>query len=271
MAGMCRARHHSLKHNPSLRLVELEELSPMTSKTEQVKSLFEIPEKYLDPRRYDIKIRVETVQQFTDKLKFDQILDIGCGDGSISLPLLPRCNKLTLVDLSRNMLDRAWRRIPSDRLNDVERIGGDFMDANLEPQSFDLIFCIGVLAHVDSPAAVIQRVAQLAKPGGWVILEFTDSFHFWGVPVVLYQKVLKLLRPEPYKLNRLKKRQVLGLCRENGLSVSEVYRYGLPPIGSHKFLNQEEMYSLTRRLFGPSNENRKVWMGNQFIYRFQKT
>jgi 2-polyprenyl-3-methyl-5-hydroxy-6-metoxy-1,4-benzoquinol methylase len=144
------------------------------------------------------------------------------------------------------------------------------MGANLRPQSFDLIFCVGILAHVNSPSAVIAKVAELAKPGAWVILEFTDSFHFWGVPVVLYQKVLKLLRPEPYKLNRLKKRQVLSLCRENGFDISRLYRYGLPPLGSHKFMDQEEMYRLVRRLFGPSDQNRKRWMGNQFIYCLQK-
>jgi ubiquinone/menaquinone biosynthesis C-methylase UbiE len=242
----------------------------MTSKTEQVRSLFESPEKYLDPRQYDIRIRVETVQQFTNALNIESVLDIGCGDGSISLPLLPRCNKLTLLDLSTNMLDLACRRIPSSRLGDVERICGDFMGANFELRSFDLIFCIGVLAHVDSPSAVIEKVARLAKPGAWIILEFTDSFHLWGVPVVLYQKALALLRPEPYKLNRLKRHQVLGLCRDNGLVVSGVYRYGLPPLGSHKLLSQAGMYSLTRHLFGTSDQNRRGWMGNQFIYCFQK-
>ncbi|HEY5213712.1 MAG TPA: class I SAM-dependent methyltransferase [Acidobacteriaceae bacterium] len=243
----------------------------MTSKTEQVRSLFEIPQKYLDPRQYDIRIRVETVQQFTDASKFERVLDIGCGDGSISLPLLPCCSKLTLLDLSTNMLDLASKRIPSGRVNDVELISGDFMGANFEPQSFDLILCIGVLAHVDSPAAVIERVARLAKPGAWVILEFTDSFHLWGVPVVLYQKSLALLRPEPYKLNRLKKRQVLGLCSSNGLGVSAVYRYGLPPLGSHKLLNQRKMYRLTRYLFGTSARSQNGWMGNQFIYQFKKS
>jgi 2-polyprenyl-3-methyl-5-hydroxy-6-metoxy-1,4-benzoquinol methylase len=244
---------------------------PMISKTEQVRTLFETPKKYLDPRQYDIRIRVETVQHFTDKSDFDRILDIGCGDGSISLPLLPRCKKLSLLDLSRNMLDLASKRIPSSRLDDVEMIDGDFMSADLKPQSFDLIFCIGVLAHVDSPAAVIEKLATLAKPGAWVILEFTDSFHFWGVPVVFYQYLLRLLRPEPYKLNRLKKIDVLSLCKKNGLVISDLYRYGLPPLGSHKFLTQDGMYSLTRHLFGSSNLNRKRWMGNQFIYRLQKT
>jgi 2-polyprenyl-3-methyl-5-hydroxy-6-metoxy-1,4-benzoquinol methylase len=242
----------------------------MTSKTEQVKSLFEVPEKYFGSRRFDIRIRLDTVKQFTDTLMFDRVLDIGCGDGSISLPLLPRCNRLTLLDLSMKMLELARRNIPAERSNDVDLIEGDFMGADLEPQSLDLILCIGVLAHVDSPAAVIAKVAQLAKPGAWVILEFTDSFHFWGVPVVLYQKLLKLLRPEPYKLNRLKRQQVLGLCRENGLTPSALYRYGLPPLGSDMVVGQEEMYRMTRYLFGASHQNRNRWMGNQFIYCLQR-
>ncbi|MEO6965571.1 MAG: class I SAM-dependent methyltransferase, partial [Acidobacteriaceae bacterium] len=157
----------------------------MTSKIERVKSLFEIPEKYLGPRQFDIQIRVETVQQFTNTQKFDRVLDIGCGNGAISLPLLPRCGRLTLVDISSRMIELARKRIPSERSNDVELINGNFLDANLEPQSFDLILCIGVLAHVDSPAAVVAKLAQLAKPGAWIVLEFTDSFHFWGVPVML--------------------------------------------------------------------------------------
>jgi len=243
----------------------------MISKTEQVKTLFETPQKYLDPRQYDIRIRVETVGQFTEGLEFKNILDIGCGDGSISLPLLPRCKKLTLLDLSRNMLNLASKRIPSNRLDDVEMIDGDFITANLESESFDLIFCIGVLAHVDSPADVIEKVSRLAKPGAWIILEFTDSFHFWGVPVVFYQNLLKLLKPAPYKLNRLRRIEVLKLCRHSGLGILGLYRYGLPPLGSHKFLDQEGMYGLTRRLFGSSKHSRKQWMGNQFIYRLQKS
>jgi 2-polyprenyl-3-methyl-5-hydroxy-6-metoxy-1,4-benzoquinol methylase len=244
--------------------------SAMTSKLEQVKSLFEIPDKYLCPRQFDIQIRVETVKQFTENLRVDRVLDIGCGDGSISMPLLPRCNHLTLVDLSSRMLDLARNKIPFDRSNDVEVINGSFIDSNLRPQSFDLILCVGVLAHVDSPAAVIAEIARLAKPGASVILELTDSFHFWGMPVVFYQKLLKLVRPEPYALNRLRHRRIVRTCRDNGLTVSQIYRYGLPPLGTSKVAGQEEMYKMTRYLFGPSDRNRNAWMGNQFIYRLQK-
>ena len=244
--------------------------STMTSKVDRVKSLFDVPDKYLGPRQYDIRIRVETVQHFTKTMMADRVLDIGCGDGSISLPILSRCNHLTMLDLSDKMLDLAREKIPVERRNDVEVINGSFIGSNLSSRSFDLILCLGVLAHVDSPAAVIAEIARLAKPGASIVLELTDSYHFWGVPVVVYQKLLKLARPEPYALNRLKHRKIVSLCHDNGLRESALYRYGLPPLGTSKFAGQEEMYRMTRYMFGPSGRNRNSWMGNQFIYRFQK-
>jgi ubiquinone/menaquinone biosynthesis C-methylase UbiE len=175
-----------------------------------------------------------------------------------------------MLDLSSKMLDLARNKIPSNRFNDVELINGSFIGSNLSAQSFDLILCLGVLAHVDSPAAVIAEIARLAKPGASVILEFTDSFHFWGIPVVVYQKLLKVLRPEPYALNRLKHRHIMRLCRENGFRATALYRYGLPPLGASKVATQEGMYRMTRYLFGPSDRNRNAWMGNQFIYLFRR-
>ena len=88
--------------------------------------------------------------------------------------------------------------------------------------------------------------------------------------MVLYQKLLKLIRPEPYALNRLRRSKIIGLCRDNGFTASALYRYGLPPLGTSKFAGQEDMYRITRYLFGPSDRNRNAWMGNQFIYRLQK-
>jgi len=244
--------------------------SQETSKTVQVKSWFESPDKYLRRRQFDIRIRIETVQEFTKGLTFGRTLDIGCGDGSISLPLLSRTQKVTLLDMSTNMLAIARTKIPADRTDDVELVNASFLDADLEAGSFDLILCIGVLAHVDSPADLLAAVSRVAKPGACIILEFTDSAHFWGTPDLFYQKMLRLIRPAPYALNRLKNRAIMGLCRENRLVPDALYRYGIPPAGTHKIVGQDEMYRMTRFLFGASDRNRNAWMGNEFLYRLRK-
>jgi ubiquinone/menaquinone biosynthesis C-methylase UbiE len=242
----------------------------MSSKSQQVKSWFESPGKYLSNRQFDIRIRIETVQQFTKGLTFGRVLDIGCGDGSISMPLLSRCEKLTLLDISNNMLAIAKGRIPAERASDVEVINAPLLESNLEPESFDLVLCIGVLAHVDSPAAVVAEIARISKPGACVILEFTDSFHFWNVPTFMYYGILRLFRSSTWALNRLKNADITEGCRMKGLSPVALYRYGLPPAGSHKIVGQDEMYRMTRYLFGASDQNRNAWMGNEYIYCLEK-
>lgn len=239
------------------------------TKLNHVRAWFEVPGKYLDPRRFDIRIRAEVVREFAAGV-FGRALDIGCGDGSLSLPLLDRVQRLTLLDLSSNMLAAAVSRIPPEAAGKVETVNSDFIGARLESAGFDLVLCLGVLAHVDSPDATLQEVARVAKPGARVILEFTDSYHWWSLPVILYQNLLKLRRPAPYALNRLSSRRVRQWCRKHGLKPLRLYRYGHPPMGMGLVASQEAMYAMTRFLFGPCSANRNCRLGNQFIYLLEK-
>jgi 2-polyprenyl-3-methyl-5-hydroxy-6-metoxy-1,4-benzoquinol methylase len=244
--------------------------SAIPSRREQVIALFDQPEKYLYPRQFDIRIRAQTVQHFTAGMHFQNVLDIGCGSAEISLPLLPRAEHLTLLDISTGMLEIANARVPQGRARDVTLLGGDFLEFDLPAHSFDLIFCIGVLAHVEDPAAVVAGIAKILQPGGMLILEFTDSTHFWGIPVVVYQHVLRLFRPDPYSLNRLNSRKVRGFCADNNLELMEVFRYGMPPVGLHKVLNQKQMYGWICTLYGLPPHSRNAWAGNQYLCVLRK-
>jgi 2-polyprenyl-3-methyl-5-hydroxy-6-metoxy-1,4-benzoquinol methylase len=242
----------------------------VTTKTEHAKLFFDAPERYLDRREFDIRIRTETVQQFTEGRALERILDIGCGNAAISLPLLTPQRRLTLLDISSNMLATARRKIPPHLGDNVEIINEGFMTARLESGAYDLVLCIGVLAHVDSPADVIGKVAQLLKPGGCAIVEFTDSYHFMGRAVVTYHHLLNCIRPATYSLNQIHERDVLEACLKCGLKPSAFYRYCLPPPGSHRLFGQETLYRLTRMAFGPVHRNRSKWLGNEFIYRLEQ-
>jgi 2-polyprenyl-6-hydroxyphenyl methylase/3-demethylubiquinone-9 3-methyltransferase len=237
----------------------------MSSKVDSVKALFEAPEKYLAPFQAEMRLREQAVQHFTGALQFDRILDVGCGNGAISVPLLPQCRNLTLLDLSSAMLNLARRKVPSERMQDVEFVNANFEEADLGEHRFDLILCLGVLAHVSSPAAVIAKLSRLAAPGAIIVLEFTDSYHFWSAPVVLYHALLNLLRPAPYALNLIREKQVAQWCRQAGLYRAGLYRYARPPLGCAWIFSQERIYRMTLGLFGVPGRNRKLWMGNEYI------
>jgi 2-polyprenyl-3-methyl-5-hydroxy-6-metoxy-1,4-benzoquinol methylase len=245
------------------------EKATTTNKTEEVRLWFNATEKYLNRRRFDIQIRTETIQELIQGREIGRILDIGCGDGSISVPLLTSSRRLTLLDISSNMLALAHSKVPANLADRVELVNQSFTTAPLEPRSYDLILCIGVLAHVDSPAEVVAKIATLLKPGGTLILEFTDSRHFVGRVHLLYHAVWRYVRPVGYRLNVLSEKEIAQVYDNAGFRLSAVFRYSMPPPGSHRVLSQKAMYKMTRALFGALGRNRNRWLGNEFILRLE--
>lgn len=242
----------------------------LLNKTAQVRVAFERPQKYLSRRGYDIRIRQETVQDLVKGKSFQRILDIGCGDGSISLPLLHDHNRLTLLDMSSSMLTLARSKVPVELTQNVELINDEFMAAPLDRAAYDLVLCLGVLAHVNSPEDIISKISSILVPGGFVILEFTDSYHVWGKVDLALQSLWTRIRPRTYELNCISKAYVLNICRRQGLEAFAVFRYAAPPLGMYKIARQERLYELTRMFFGTTQHNRNSRLGNEFIYGLKR-
>ena len=53
---------------------------------------------------------------------------------------------------------------------DVQFLRGDFMRAALGPGSFDTAAVSASLHHFDDPAAVLRRMHELVRPGGWFVV-----------------------------------------------------------------------------------------------------
>jgi 2-polyprenyl-3-methyl-5-hydroxy-6-metoxy-1,4-benzoquinol methylase len=238
-------------------------------KTDQVREFFDEPKSYLSRRRFDIAIRSETVQEFTKNKMYSRILDIGCGDGSLSLPLLTEHNRLTLLDLSSNMLSRARSKVPAGLEGNVEIIQGNFVTAEFGRREYDLVLCVGVLAHVDSVPEVMAKLASIVKPGGNVILQISDSAHFLTRMFLPYGALMNLVKPPKYPLNRFPRSEILRIARENRLKLISGYRYGLPLPGMHRVFSQEALYNLVRALFGTSARNRNPWLGGESLMLFE--
>jgi ubiquinone/menaquinone biosynthesis C-methylase UbiE len=241
-------------------------------KAVHVKDFYEKPQGYLTRRRYNIRIRAEAVQDLTQGLRPRRILDIGCGDGSISLPLLNGDNRLTLVDMSTAMLSVARSNIPGGLVGNVEILNENFMTVELAPQSYDLVLCIGVIAHVDSPSALIDKVTSLVRPGGNIIMESTDGHHFLNRTVQAYHRVLALLGRMPYSFTITSSADVVRMFDARHFRLRTIFRYNLPglPVVSalYRLIPQPILYKYVRAMYGSPGNNRNSWLGAECIYRF---
>lgn len=97
-----------------------------------------------------------------------RVLDLGCGTGRYFWGLR-RVDTLTGLDASAPMLEQARHPLHAERLAGISitLINGDVMSHPFVPESFDLVYSIGVLAeHVPLNRGVIERVHAWLRPGG---------------------------------------------------------------------------------------------------------
>jgi ubiquinone/menaquinone biosynthesis C-methylase UbiE len=241
-------------------------VSRAESKSDHVRQVFENAPHYLKSRRVDIRFRMEVVKKFASSISWQRLLDIGCGDGSISLQLLTPTSHLTLLDLSANMLSFARKNIPESLTHNVEIRNKNFMSASFDPASFDLIVTVGVMAHVDSPDAFLAKIQSLLRPGGSLIIEFTDSRHFVGELGRFWGRIKEIVAPSRYPTNRLSFSDVAPLFEKHDLRVVSSFRYARIPLpGIDKILSPEMQYRLAKLIFGRCTHNKNAWLGNEYI------
>lgn len=105
----------------------------------------------------------------------ERLCDIGCGAGNFSLRIARRIPdvKLTILDLSRPMLDRAKQRLEAEHFVVEHMIQADIKDAELPKNRFDIVVAGASLHHLRDKAdwmAVFRSVFDSLRPGGtfWI-------------------------------------------------------------------------------------------------------
>jgi ubiquinone/menaquinone biosynthesis C-methylase UbiE len=242
----------------------------MTDPQEVIKQAFERPQWYVTSQAFNIKIRVETILEFTRNLKPENILDIGCGDGSLSLPLLTESNHITFLDRSKSMLELVSSRIPSGWTDRTALLNMDFMDTRFPEQSFDLIICVGVMAYIADRRSIIRKIASLLKPGGTLIVECSDGHHFYTRMNRLYETLRVKLGGADFPTIARPASELTALFEEYACEYHDAFRYSLPPYAVRRFLTQGVCYNLVRLLFGAAGRNRAAWCGNECLFRFKR-
>jgi demethylmenaquinone methyltransferase / 2-methoxy-6-polyprenyl-1,4-benzoquinol methylase len=112
------------------------------------------------------------------------VLDVATGTGAVARELLAqkRCTVVGL-DQSPEMLVEARRRLPPE----VQLVEGRAEELPFPDRSFDGLTFTYLLRYVDNPAATLEELARVVRPGGPMAgLEFALPGGHWRAAWELY-------------------------------------------------------------------------------------
>jgi SAM-dependent methyltransferase len=229
----------------------------------RVRGFFAEPDRYLgnDAR---LGIRRQVCRELAGKTDRSTILDVGCGDGTMSLPLLGPEGRLTLLDFSPPMLERAAANVAPDERNRVELVCGD-LGGFAPGRRFTLVLCLGVLAHVPDVPAAIAKVSDLVAPGGHCLVQITDAARWLGRLSHAWYTRRHGRRADGYALNRLDGRRLVAEAAARGLRLVAERHYSLTVPGLRR-LPVKVQFAIERGFYASPLASR----GGESIFLFAR-
>jgi SAM-dependent methyltransferase len=101
--------------------------------------------------------------RWRERLEGERVLEVGCGAGRFTEVLVSTGADVVAVDASSAV--EACRATVGDRATVLQ---ADLFALPFPEESFDRVFCYGVLQHTPAPRAAFLTIVRYAKPGGWI-------------------------------------------------------------------------------------------------------
>jgi phosphatidylethanolamine/phosphatidyl-N-methylethanolamine N-methyltransferase len=111
--------------------------------------------------------RVRALEQM-DIQPGERVLEVGVGTG-INLSLYPKACRMTGIDFSSSMLEKARERVARGGLQQMRLLQMDAADLKFADDSFDIVYAPYLISVVPDPVKVAQEMRRVCRPGGRII------------------------------------------------------------------------------------------------------
>ncbi len=143
------------------------------------------------------------------------VLEIGSGIGNISQFFIADNRPLTLSDLRENYCSILSAKFPDNKVVQLNLIEEKFEDIYSDYlETFDSIFALNVIEHIQDDHLAIQNCKKLLKPGGKLII-LVPAYQ------VLYNEFDKSLE----HFRRYNKKTLNSLMLENDLTIVKSFYF----------------------------------------------
>jgi ubiquinone/menaquinone biosynthesis C-methylase UbiE len=158
-----------------------------------------------------------------------RLLDCAAGTGEIMCALLKsgRFSHATVVDIAPAMLQSAKQLVTSEIADaELEFVRSDVFNFKPSDSSFDLILCLGLIAHVGRLDILLPHLKSMLASGGRILLQTTLTDHV-GARIVRAVTAQRELAQRGYRISWFSQRDIADACRGAGLRIVEMRRHSL--------------------------------------------
>jgi len=138
------------------------------------------------------------------------VIDVGCGTGQLACLLALKDRRVLGVDYSQRSLDLARTLKERLALKNVDFRRVNILDWDLPADSFDYVFCNGVLHHTSDPYGGFQNLVAITKPGGMLVVGLYNRYG--RLMLLVRRRIVSLLsRFDPKAKDRAIRKQLVEL------------------------------------------------------------
>jgi 2-polyprenyl-6-hydroxyphenyl methylase / 3-demethylubiquinone-9 3-methyltransferase len=176
-------------------------------------------------------LRLQYVQRIAP-LPRKRVCDVGCGGGILSESMARAGAEVLGIDLSQAVLDVAeLHALEANVPVSYRAVAAEELAAEL-PAAFDVVTCMEMLEHVPDPAASLQALSRLVKPGGDVIVSTLNrNARAFAVAIVGAEYVARVLPRGTHEyLKFIRPSELARWGRDAGLELQDLTGIGYNPL-----------------------------------------
>jgi 2-polyprenyl-6-hydroxyphenyl methylase/3-demethylubiquinone-9 3-methyltransferase len=169
-------------------------------------------------------LRLRYIEERSGGLAGRQVLDVGCGGGTLTEAMARSGARATGIDLAEESLRVAEEHARDSGAQVQYRcIGTEQLSAE-KPASFDVVTCMEMLEHVPDPSSIVASCARLVPTGGHVFFSTINrNPKAYALAILAAEHLLRLLPAGTHDYAKfIRPSELEAWCRHAGLEVLDI-------------------------------------------------
>jgi len=125
--------------------------------------------------------------KWIEDIKGKKILEAGCGSG-LYVHFFSKRNNIVGLEFNPEFVEKARENLRKWKIK-ARIIQGDVRKIPFKKESFDFVFCNGVIEHFPETEKAIREIYRVLKPSGKALISVPCRISFF-VPIKILQQII---------------------------------------------------------------------------------